>query len=199
MAVKDPKAKVDGNRVITGKVRISFPKLFRPNQSTNDAGEPVGDPKYSVLILIPKENDGGTLRAMRAAQKAALTEFKERYGRPAPRDYDTIHDCDEEDDLDQYPEREGHYRVSLSSVRKPGVVDVLKNVIDSPDEVYSGCYVRVATDCYPYSGKQKKGITFGLQHVQKLADGEPLGGVGSKAEDVFDDLDVDFDDDDDLV
>jgi hypothetical protein len=196
----NPQASQSGNKVTTGKVRISFPVLFKARQQRNDAGEPQGDPKFSLLLLIPKENDGGTLAAMREAQKVALASFKERFGKNAPRDYDTIHDCDEEDDLEAYPERAGHYRVNVSSKRAPGVVDVLKRPITDETEVYSGAYVRVSLDCYPYSGQQNKGVTFGLNHVQKLEDGEALGGVATSAEDAFDDLDVDLSGDlDDIV
>lgn len=196
---KKPNASVNGNRVVTGSCRISFPNLFKPRQNTDRQGNPQGDPKYSVLLLIPKEDDGGTLKALRKAQQVALAEFKERFGKNPPKTgWDTIHDCDEEDDLEQYPERAGHYRLSVSSNRAPGIVDAARQPILDQSEIYSGCYVRVSLDAYPYNGKEAKGVTFGLGNVQKLADGEPLTGGGRSAEDDFEPFDDD-DEDDDLI
>ncbi len=63
-----------------------------------------------------------------------------------------------------------------------------------PDVIYSGCYVRCVVNAYPYGGPGVKdpqgnpiaaGISFGLQSVQKIADGEKLGG-GRNAADDFD-------------
>lgn len=194
--MKNPQAKVDGNKVITGRCRISFPNLFKPRQNTDRQGNPQGEPKYSVLLLIPKENDGGTLEALRKAQQAALKAYQERFGKTPPKTgWDTIHDCDEEDDLEQYPEREGHYRVSVSSNRAPGIVDAARMPILDQSEIYSGCYVRVSLDAYPYMGKESKGVSFALQNVQKLGDGEPLTSAGRSAEDDFEPFDDDEDDD----
>ena len=68
-----------------------------------------------------------------------------------------------------------------------------------PEEIYSGCYVRASINAYAFNIQGNSGVSFGLNNIQKVRDGEPLGGGGSKAEDDFDD---DFEDDfaeDDLV
>jgi hypothetical protein len=46
----------------------------------------------------------------------------------------------------------------------------------------------VSLNAFPYNTQGNKGVSFGLNHVQKIADGEFLGGR-SKAEDDFDSLD----------
>jgi hypothetical protein len=71
----------------------------------------------------------------------------------------------------------------------------LQEIIDST-EVYSGCYAKVSINAFPYSVSGNKGVSFGLNHVQKLRDGDFLGGR-SKAEDDFDDEGDDEDDYDD--
>ena len=178
-------------KVITGKVRLSYAHLFEPfsNQPNQDA-------KYSVVLLIPK-TDKATIRALRAAQQAALESGKDsRFGGRIPKDWkDTIHDGDEAD-LDKNPEYEGHLFMSVSSKTKPGIVDGNVQPILDSTEVYSGCYARVSINAFPYSQSGNKGVSFGLNHVQKLADGEFLGGR-SKAEDDFDS--VADDDDDNLI
>lgn len=51
-------------------------------------------------------------------------------------------------------------------------------------EVYSGCYARVSINFYAYNVSGNKGIACGLNNVQKLSDGDYLGGR-SRAEDDF--------------
>lgn len=185
-------------KITTGKCRLSFPNLFTPRTDQN--GE---NPKYGVKLLIPK-SDKATLRAMRSLQKEALEQGNAgRFGgkklKGVPGDgktwpWDTIHDGDDSD----YEEDRGHWTVNASTKMKPSVVDRNLNPILDPNEIYPGCYVRVSLVCFPYSTNGKTGVTFGLGNVQKLGDGEPLGGL-SRPEDDFDELDDDEDDEDDLI
>ena len=61
-------------------------------------------------------------------------------------------------------------------------------------EVYSGCYARLTLNFYAYNANGNKGVAAGLGNVQKLRDGEPLGGI-SRAEDDFESLSDDNEDD----
>jgi hypothetical protein len=74
--------------------------------------------------------------------------------------------------------------MSVSNKTKPGIVDQNVQPILDSTEVYSGCYARVSITAFPFSASGNKGVSFGLNHVQKLADGESLGGI-TKAEDDF--------------
>ncbi len=64
-------------------------------------------------------------------------------------------------------------------------------------EIYSGIYARFSINFYAFNTNGNKGIACGLNNVQKLADGEALGGK-SRAEDDFNDSysDNDYDDND---
>src|SRR5690606_39628308 len=153
---------------------------------------------YSVMLLIPK-SDTATIKAIRAAQAQALEEGKAKFNGKIPKDWtDTLHDCDEKDDLEQYPEREGHYRIRVSANEQypPGIVDRRLQPILDQSEIYSGCYVRVSMVAYAFNSQGNKGVSFGLRNVQKLRDGEPLGGGGVRPESEFSALD---DEDDDLI
>lgn len=182
-------AKVDATRVVTGKVRFSYVHIFEPYTSIE--GEKA---KYSIVLLIPK-SDEETIGKLRRAQQAALEAGKEKkFGGRIPKVWtDTIHDGDEEADLDKNPEYADHWYMNVGSNTKPGIVDRQRRPIDDDTEVYSGCYGRVSLGAYAYSSAGNKGVSFGLNHVQKMADGESLTGR-SRAEDDFDDVD----DDDDL-
>jgi len=176
VAVKSP------TRVVTGKVRLSYVHLFEPYSNN-----PEQDAKYSVTILIPK-SDTVTLDKIAKAQAAAAEDGKAKtFGGRIPTNLKTtLHDGDEEADLDRNPEYAGHYYMAMSSKSRPGVVDAdLQPVLD-PAQVYSGCYARVSINAFPYSNSGNKGISFGLNNVQFLEDGEPLGGR-TRAEDDFSD------------
>lgn len=181
-------------KVITGEVRLSYVHLFEPYAQNEDQ-----DPKYSCAILIPK-SDKATLKRIRRAIEAATEQGKtSRWnGKIPPNLKTTLRDGDEEADLERNPEYAGHFFMNVNSTNRPGVVDRnVQTIIDST-EVYSGCYARVSINAFPYSVSGNKGVSFGLNHVQKLRDGDFLGGR-SRAEDDFDAVDDDYDDDDDEV
>lgn len=171
-------------KVITGRVRLSYVHLFEP--FSNNEGQ---EAKYSCVLLIPK-TDKVTIKKLRAAQQAALEAGKDsRFGGRIPKNWtDTIHDGDEEADLEKNPEMEGHWYMTVSSKTKPGIVDQQVNPILDSTEIYSGCFARVSINAFAYSNSGNKGVSFGLNHVQKLADGDYLGGR-SRAEDDFDEVD----------
>ena len=71
------------------------------------------------------------------------------------------------------------------------MVDKHLNDIIDPNEVYSGCYGRASINFYAFNSNGNKGIACGLNNIQKLLDGEPLGGRSSASSDfaTFDDED----------
>lgn len=179
-------------KVVTGTVRLSYVHLFEPYAQDSEQDE-----KYSCVILIPK-SDKKTLGRIDAAIKAAAEQAKNsKFDGKIPANLaTTLHDGDEEGDLEKNPEYEGHMYMSISSKTKPGLVDGDVNPILDSTELYSGCYARVSINAFGYNYKGKKGVSFGLNHVQKIKDGDYLGGR-SRAEDDFDA--VESEDDGDLL
>lgn len=175
---------IQSTKVVTGKVRLSYAHLFEPYAANEDQ-----DPKYSTVILIPK-SDTKTLKALEQAQRAALENGKNsKFGGKIPAKWtNTLRDGDEEADLERNPEYEGMMFMSVTAKTQPGIVDRQVQPILDSTEVYSGCYARVSINAFPFSVQGNKGVSFGLNHVQKLEDGEPLGGR-SRADDDFDALD----------
>lgn len=180
-------------KVITGKVRLSYAHLFQPSSSFEGA-----EAKYSTVILVPK-SDKATIRKIQAAQKAALENGKAKFNGTIPKNWkNTFRDGDEEQDLEKNPEYAGHMFMSISNKTKPGLVDADMNQILDASELYSGCYVRVSMNAFAFNVSGNKGVSFGLNHVQKISDGEPLGSI-TKAENDFEAIDPDDFDDDDLI
>lgn len=173
------------NRVVTGKARLSYVNLLKPYARVAGAEE-----KYSVTVLVPK-TDNVTINKINAAIEAATQMgIQKRWDgkRPAVLNI-PVYDGDGTRPSDGEPfgaECKGHYvfTASAKADRPPRVVDTAINDILDPREVYSGMYGRVSVDFFPYNAQGRKGIGVGLNNVQKLADGEPLGG-GTTAEDDF--------------
>ena len=172
-------------KITTGKVRFSYEHIF-------EAQAPLGggDPKYSVTLLIPK-TDTVTIGKIKAAIKEARELYCQRNGANAlpANPVHTLHDGDGvRDNGEEFgAECKGCYVITVSSKRRPVVVDSFKNEITDPEEVYSGCYGRACINFYGYNSAGKKGISAGLLSIQKLHDGDRLGGAAGSADDFDDD------------
>ena len=170
-------AKRTGTKVTTGKVRLSYAHLFEPHAIDGN------EPKYSVSVIIPK-SDKETLQAIKEAVAEAKEQGKGKWGGKVPANIKTpLRDGDIDREGDEA--YAGCYFLNANSKNKPGIVDVNVQPILDSTEVYSGCYARLTLNFYAYNANGNKGIAAGLGNVQKLADGEPLGGF-TRAEDDFD-------------
>lgn len=168
--------------VTTGKVRLSYAHLFKPY------ARPGQEEKYSTTILIPKSDVATKQRIDAAIQAAVETGVSSKWnGVRPPHIAIPIHDGDGARPSDGMPygeECKGHWVMTASSNRQQAVVDLNLNPILDQTAVYSGVYARVNVNFFPYNSNGKKGVGCGLGPVQKLEDGEPLGG-GVSVEQAF--------------
>lgn len=173
-------------KVVTGKVRFSYVHVFEAH-AIDDSQEP----KYSVCLLIPK-TDTQTLRRIKAAVEAAKTAGASKWGGKIPPNLKTpLRDGDEE--RGDQEEFRGCYFMNATSRTKPGVVDAQLNPVIDSTELYSGCYGRASINMYAFNTAGNRGIACGLNNIQKLADGDYLGGR-SRPEDDFGAVDTGDDD-----
>lgn len=173
--------------IVTGEVRLSYVNIFKARSFVQGQDE-----KYSVCVLIDK-NDTATLNKIMAAVEAAKKQgVADKWGGKMPANLKMpLRDGDDERAMEA-EEYEGKYFLNANSKDKPGIVDANLNEILDSTEVYSGCYGRVSLNFYPFNSNGNKGIAVGLNNVQKLRDGEPLGGVRASAEDDFADSRLDL-------
>ena len=173
--------------LVTGKVRLSYEHVWEP-VSING-----GDEKYSVSLIIPK-SDTATINEIRKAIEQAKQDGKEKFGGKIPANLRLpLRDGDiERPDDEAYADS---YFINATSKDKPQIVDKNIQPVLDRSEVYSGCYARVSISIYPFNIKGNRGIACGLGNIQKIADGEPLGGR-TRAED---DFTVYEDDEDDFL
>ena len=178
-------AKKATTKVVTGIVRLSYANVWEP-ASINGS-----KPKYSVSLIIPK-GDSKTIADINAAIDAAIQEGAAKFGGKIPNKAALklpLRDGDIERDDEAY---KGSYFVNANSTTAPEVVDrSLQRILDR-NEVYSGCYARVSINFYAFNSNGNRGLACGLGNIQKVRDGEPLGGKTSAADDFATDLDDDF-------
>jgi len=172
-------------KVITGKVKFSFCNIWVP-KSING-----GDAKYSVSLIISKKDKetlGKINAGIKEAEKIGIAKHGAKFisgaGFKRPLRDGDIDRADDDNYLDCY-------FLNANSATKPNIVDKNVQAILDSTEVYSGCYGRASITFYPFNTNGNRGIACGLQNLQKLADGEPLGGGRSRAEDDFDSYDDD--------
>lgn len=165
------------NKVVTGRGRLSYVWVFAPRPSQDGK-----DPKYQLCFILPK-SDKATVERVRKAIEVAKEEGKAMWGGKIPAILHTpLRDGDTERDSEEF---KGCWFLNASSKNKPGVVDVNLNPILDSSELYSGCYARVSLNFFPYTNAGNRGVGVGLNNIQKLDDGEPLGGARARPEDDF--------------
>ncbi len=168
------KNSVNPCKVITGKdTRLSYEHVWEP-ASING-----GNPKYSVCAMIPK-SDTVTVDKIRKAIDAAYREGEGKLkgsGKSVP-PMSAIKNPLRDGDLDRPddPAFAGMWFVNANTDRAPGVVDLSCNPVLDRSEVYSGCYCRVSLTFYAFNSNGNRGIACGLNNLQKVRDGEHLGG-----------------------
>lgn len=174
-------------KLVTGKVRLSYAFLSKPKK--NDAGEDV----WSCQVLIPK-TDKATLEKYKACIAAvkALPSAAAKWGGKVPGEL-KLPLRDGDSSCDEFPERKGCWFFNCNAYEAVPVVDASRNDILDASEIYSGMYGRVSVNFFAFNNSGNKGIGVGLNSVQKLADGEALGGGRSTPDEDFGD---DYEDDD---
>lgn len=163
-------------KVITGVVRLSYANVWEP-RSINGS-----NPKYSVSIIIPK-SDKETLARINQAVDAAITEGVGKFGGKIPPKGSLklpLRDGDVERDDEAY---KNSYYINANSITAPEVVDAHVQPILERSEIYSGVYARASISFYAFNSNGNRGIAAGLGNIQKIKDGEHLGGHASATED----------------
>lgn len=171
-------------KLVTPKFRVSFPHVFEPK------GFEGQKPVYSVTMLFPgdidlKAADKNGVSFMSAARFAAeekfgpiadwAPRFKGKFKWPWR-------------DGEDFPELDG-YKDSIfiraTSKTQPFIYDQRRDPVQHPEDFYAGCYARAQIIAFAYETAGNHGVSFALQMLQKVSEGEPFTGR-DKPEDVFD-------------
>jgi len=198
-------------------VRFSYAWFFDPKIDEKKIDPKTEKPEetYGCMVIIPK-NDPDVEKAIKAAVRAAADTKIPGKNIPSMWSL-PLRDGDEEWEEKKAEWLKGHWFFNCKSKRRPDVVGAEKvtaedvaqwdedNELESDkfkaknrpkvgelvrlakDDFKSGDYGRVAVRFY-YFENETKGVAVSLEkNVQKLKDGEALGGVSVSAETDFDD------------
>lgn len=162
--------------VITPEFRASFPYIFKPQKAMEEGKEP----KYSVVMLFPKDADLTLMKQL--AEKALVERFGDKMKdekfvkslRNPFRDQG-------EKQIEGYEAGAKFVTATATLKFRPGVYDQNRNDIVEEKDFYAGCYARAKIHCFAYPAPGKpdlgnRGVSFGLDMVQKTRDGDPLAG-----------------------
>lgn len=182
-------------KMVTPPFRASYPNLFKPKlNKLNNKQE------YSVVALFKKGED---LKALRKAIEDVATE---KFGPKAkwPKTLrmplrDQAEKAKEDEGTGQMVLPDGHeegaFFLNLKSNLPPSIVNQQKDDIIDTAEIYPGVWLRAQVNVYAYDQAGNKGVSVGLVHIQKVKDGESLGGGRGHVKDAFDVIETDDNDD----
>lgn len=155
-------------------VRFSYCNLFQPQTRPGQAVA-----KFGVTNLVPKDNAAAKAIIDQAVAQAIEKGISTCWnGVRPPKIEICVHDGDGPRPSDGQPfgeECKGCWVFTATSKDKPIVVDAQVQDIIDPTQVYSGTWGNVSVSFYPYNNNGRKGIGCGLNGVQKVRDGDPLG------------------------
>jgi len=177
--------KLEGVKFTTPVFRLSFPKLFKPEQYQGK-----GEAYFSLTMLFPKDQDLGEMK------KAIIKAACEKHGADPKKWKKKVklpwRNGDDKADFGGY---EGNFYCSAKSKNKPVVINRAKERLGPEDEaeIYAGCYCRAVIVAKATETGGNEFVSLYLQGVQKVKDGDPFGG-GVNVDEDFDDLPEDEDD-----
>jgi len=181
--------------LITGEAILSFPTFLKPRSMKNAKGEPDGKEKYGCTLVFPLGEPGkylpGPINV--TALKAAATECaKNAFGAKLATliKEGTFRSPflkkDSEIEKRGYPVGpDGTVYIRVTSMKKPGCASNRKGpdnkvLMLSDREVeemlYAGARVRASIRPFPYEYLGNCGVSFALNNIQFLGDGERMDG-----------------------
>jgi hypothetical protein len=162
--------------VTTPPFRLSYPNVFQPRKN-----EMNGKEEYSVVALFKKEED---LEPLKEAVKAAIIKkwgadkknWPKGMRSPFRQQEERAKEGDNGELIMPPGYEEGAVFINAKSQQAPGVVDQKVQPIINESDIYAGCWARAQINAYAYDMKGNRGVAFGLNHLQKVKDDEPIGG-----------------------
>lgn len=170
--------------MLTTKGTVTFPQVFTPSSFNG------GKEKYSINLLFDETAMGTEqMQKIKAAVKAAAIEKwgAENVAKKSKAGLFISPFKSGEDKAEQYPIYSGKTILSASTQFQPALVDASRNDIIDPQAFYAGCEARMSVSLYCWEYLNKIGVGVNMHHIQKLADGDRIGGAKVVASSIFDD------------
>jgi hypothetical protein len=158
---------------------LSFPQLFQP-KSRAEGAEAV----FSASIIFnPAQQKTPQYKAL---QDACIAVAKEKFGDRL--DLKSVRMPFRDAGEKEYEGYEaGHVYINPWSKNKPGIVNAQRQDVHLPQDVWAGQLVRFNVTPFAWLNSGKKGVSFGLNHVQLVKTDTPRIDGRASAEKSFDD------------
>jgi hypothetical protein len=155
--------------VVTPVFRVSYPSVFKPKLNTMN-----GKNEFSLEALFDKTADLAILK--KAAEQAIMNKFGPDQKKWPKNIRMPFRDQSEKMKDDKLPDGcvAGATFMRLKSDKRPGVVDQNTQPILDESQFYAGCYARAQVNAYAYDQAGNRGVSFSLNHLQFVKDGEPV-------------------------
>ena len=188
---------------ITPVGRLSYINVWQPRKKRPGEEQKANVWDATFIIDLPKDMDEADKKRY-ADLKALVDNTRKakwpngkapvnspfRYGF-TPKQLDPAYNPSKGYDLDKNPEYQDKIVIhAVSYNRPPQVLRADKTEMMNQSELYSGCYARLWVSAFTYENSGNKGVSFSLQGLLKIRDGEPLA-ANRRAEDAFKEIQVD--------
>lgn len=161
--------------VVTPKAILSYPHLDVPQAPQKGQA---GKAKYSATLVFPEGTDLSALQAavMQAGEEKWPGKFAEMLRVGAAR-------SPFRKDAEAKGYAPGSIFINVRSEQKPGVVYLHAGADKKPavvpdakikEDLYPGVAARAQVRAFAYDSNGNKGVSFALNNIQKLADGDRL-------------------------
>lgn len=175
--------------LVTPYATLSFPQLFQPKVAFEGQ-----EAKYSCALLF----DGAAQQSAeyKKMQEAVVTVAKAKWGDNVNFKSLKLPFNDAGEKADKYQGYEdGIIVINAASKSKPGIVDARKNDVLLPEQVYAGQLVRAQVVAHAWEIPGRRGVSFGLNHVQIVKHDAPRIDGRVAPQNAFDAIeDVELDD-----
>lgn len=168
---------ISDTHLITPEARLSFPVLFTPRPYF-DKGD-----QFQATLLFPPGTDFAPF--YEALKKAMLDKFGQLV--PMGPAANPLKDAAEKSQFAGY--EAGWKFLAMHTPDRVAVVDQTKTPVTDPAKCYPGQWVRAHINAFGWAYKGKKGVSFGLNAIQIVRDGDRLDGRITTG-DAFDPLDL---------
>jgi hypothetical protein len=160
---------------------LSFPHLFEKRARAEG-----GNPVFScALIFNPAAQKTPAYKAM---VDACVAVAKAKFGANVNISQVQMPFRDAGEKSDKYAGyNKGDMYITPWSDNKPGIVDVQRNDILLPEEVWAGQLVRGNVNPFAWTNSGRKGVSFGLNHLQIIKTDTPRIDGRASASSSFDD------------
>lgn len=167
-------------QVLTPKFLALYPKLFSP-----EVNKLSGKNEFSVVAVFPKGADRSKLdAAFTAAVVKKFGEDKKKWPKNIKSPIRANEEKEKEGKLPEGYEPGGFFMTlksmvptdpaRLSKYKAPQVFDKNKMPMLDQSNMYGGCYCQAVVNAGAYSQAGNNGVSFYLEAVIKVADGQPV-------------------------